>query len=68
MSLTPIQFAKRELSAGRFPAMHVLPLAGAFYLTDTDWHMLDGRTYKTKDHAMTDRSRILDRASRALNK
>lgn len=63
--MTPIQYAKQELAAGRFPVMSVQAIAGSFYLCDKDWNLLSGsQAYRSKEHATTDRSRILDRARR----
>lgn len=61
--MSPIQYAKQERAAGRFPVMPIYEVAGSFYLCDSDWNILaDGKRYASQDAAMSDRSRILDRA------
>jgi hypothetical protein len=64
--MTPTQYARQELAAERFPVMSVLAVAGSFYLTDSDWHILTGsKTYSSKLAATSDRSRIIERARKA---
>jgi hypothetical protein len=60
--MTPTQYAKREMSEGRFPSMPITDAAGVLYLCDGDWNILEGKAYATKDAAETARSKILDRA------
>lgn len=65
--MKPAQYVASEIEAGRIPSMPIIALAGAFYLCDGDWNILrGGKTYVTKDAAMTDRSRILDRANKKI--
>lgn len=64
--MTPLQYAKSEILAGRFPSMPIEYVAGSFYLCDRDWNILKGsKSYPSRDHAMHDRSKILDRAQKA---
>lgn len=64
--MKPIQYAKQQIAAGKFPNMPVYAVAGSFYLCDADWNILAGsKTYNSQDAAMSDRSRILDRARKA---
>ena len=62
--MTPFQYAKAELIAGRFPTMSIDGAAGTFWLCDDKWTALKGKHYGSKDEAMRDRSKILDRAAR----
>lgn len=68
--MTPFQYARKELAAGRFPSLLVNELvAGSVYLCDADWNVLKGsKTYTSRDAACADRSRILDRARKAEDK
>jgi hypothetical protein len=65
--MTPTQYAKQQFTAGRMVNMPVYDVAGSFYLCDADWNILPGsKTYATKDAAVMDRSRILDRARKHI--
>jgi hypothetical protein len=65
--MTPHQYAKQQLTAGKFPSMPVLHVAGSYYLCDSDWNILRGsKTYTSQDAAIADRSKILDRARRGI--
>lgn len=64
---TPIQYAKAEIKAGRFPQIMIESIAGAFYLYDKNNQMLAGsNSYKSRGEAESDRSRILDRANKTI--
>jgi hypothetical protein len=61
--MTPAQYAKQELSAGRMVNMPIYSVAGSVYLCDADWNILSGsKQYASKDAAAADRSRIIERA------
>ena len=62
--MTPAQYAKTELAAGRFPEVLIDGAAGSFWFCDRQWLPLKGKHYASKDAAMTDRSKILDRAGK----
>ena len=60
-SVTPGQYAKAEILAGRHPNMTIYELGGKFHLADTDGKPLKGKAYDSRDAAETDRSKTLDR-------
>lgn len=65
---TPLQYAKTEIAAGRHPNMPIDSIAGAFYLCNSDWTLLPGPSYSTRDAAIAARSKILARALAAASK
>lgn len=61
--MTPAQYAKQELTAGRTINMPIYDVAGAYYLCDATWGILPGsKQYASKDAAASDRSKIIERA------
>jgi hypothetical protein len=65
--MKPIKYAKQQIEAGKFPSMPVYEVAGSFYLCDTDWNILSGgKAYASKDAAINDRSKIIERATRNI--
>lgn len=63
--MKPFNYAKNEILAGKFPQIGIFHVAGSYYLTDADDKLLSGKTYDSKEAAITDRSKILDRARKA---
>ena len=64
--MTPAQYAKAELAAERMPNITIDGAAGSFWLGDKNWLPLKGKHYGSRDAAMADRSKILDRASKSF--
>lgn len=62
---TAINYAKAELKAERFPEMGIYTSCGEYHLTDHDGHLLKDRAFASKDAAVTARSRIIAKASKA---
>ncbi|XUM19777.1 hypothetical protein ACRAVF_19110 [Bradyrhizobium oligotrophicum S58] len=61
--MTPAQYAKQELTAGRTINMPIYSVAGSVYLCDADWNILSGsKRYESSSAASADRSRIIERA------
>jgi len=61
--MTPVQYAKQELIAGRIVNMPVYGVAGSYYLCDAEWNILPGgKTYDSEWAAITDRSKIIEKA------
>ena len=66
--MLPIKYAKQQIAAGHLVNMPVYDVAGSFYLCDADWNILPGsKTYATRDAAVSDRSRILERAAKTIS-
>lgn len=64
-TLTALQYAKKEMTEGRFPNITIQEIAGGFYLGDKDWNLLTVySTFNTKLQAEKFRSKILDKAAK----
>lgn len=62
--MTPAQYAKQEITNGRFPMMVVQPGEhGTFWLHDGDFRMLDGRCFTSREAAEKLRSKIIQTAT-----
>lgn len=67
--MTPTQYVRAALADGKFPNMPIDDLAGTFYLCNADWAVIPGgKPYSNRDAAECDRSRIIERASKAFFK
>lgn len=62
--LSPIQYALSQYRAERFPNMLIEHIAGDYWLSDKDGHLLAGRPFKSRGEAERARSAALDRAQR----
>ena len=61
--MTPAQYAKQELTAGRMINMPIYAVAGSYYLCSSDWSILSGsKRYDSNDAAAGDRSKIIEKA------
>jgi hypothetical protein len=58
-------YAKKELVAGRYPEILIDGAAGSFWLCTRDWSPLKGVHYPSRDAAILDRSKVIDRASKS---
>lgn len=63
--LKPINYAKQELAAGRFPMMVIeTGENGTFWLHDADFRMLDCKAFTSRGAAEKFRSKIIEKAVR----
>jgi len=60
--MTPTQYALNEFRAERHPDIGIYAVAGDFWLTDTNSSLLKGTSFKTRDAAVTARSKAIDTA------
>jgi hypothetical protein len=66
--LSAAQLAKREYQAGRSAAsaVQVEHFMGAYYLADSDYHLLADASFPSRDAANAARSKILDKARKYI--
>lgn len=63
--LKPITYAKNEIAIGRFPMMVIESGEfGTFWLHDTDYKMLDCKSFNSREAAEKFRSKIIEKASK----
>ena len=65
---SPHEYAVNELRSGKHPTMGVVSVAGSHYLADKDDHLLKGLSFKSRDHAIAARSKIIDKALKTFNR
>lgn len=63
--MTPMQYARTQIAAGRFADMAIVEFCGAFYLCDSDYNLLKGKAFSSRDIAQRERSKVIDRALKA---
>lgn len=63
-----LQYAKQELKAARFPTISIYHVAGDYHLADADWTLLDDLSFKSNAAAAAARSKIIDKALKAINR
>lgn len=65
---TAFQYAKEMYRAERFPSIGIRSELGVFVLEDGDLNMLADRSFPSRDQASTYRSRVLDKAAKAVQR
>lgn len=65
MPMTIKTYIEANLAAGRFPSIGIDGVEGLYWLCDRDWKPFKGgKHYTSKDAALNDRSKTLDRVSK----
>lgn len=61
--MKPIEYAKQEVAAGRFPMMVIeAGEAGTFWMHDRDFRMLDCKPFLSRERAEKFRSDVVSKA------
>lgn len=68
LSRTPFQYAVTQQKIGKFPHIRIEKTAGMIYMTDEDGNMLKSKHYSSVEAAEKDRTKILMRAGKRVNK
>ena len=64
--MKPIEYAKQEVAAGRFPMMLIeAGQAGTFWVHDRDFGMLDCKPFLSREKAEKFRSDVVSKASKS---